>query len=78
MGFILFSIFCVLLVLICLLGTVMEISCKPVKAEIVENGGHISMDKGINEKTPLMPDANTHVEKGKMKMCQDKLFISSV
>ena len=45
------------MVAICLLGTVLEMSCKPVKAEIVENGGHIPMDEDINEKTPLLSGA---------------------
>ena len=47
----------------------MEISCKLVKADIVEShGGHISMDEDVNEKTPLLSDANTEVEKDERKM----------
>ena len=63
----------------CLLGAVLEMSCKPVKAEIVENGGYISMDEDVdddvNEKTPLFSDSITKVEKdeSKMTMCKDKL-----
>lgn len=59
---ILFSVFCGILVGICLLATIADIfeaSYKPHKAEIVENGADISMDKDHNEKTPLVPNGGT-------------------
>ena len=43
-------------------------SRKPVKAEIVENGGHIPMDEDINDKTPLLSDAITKLEKDEGKV----------
>ena len=64
---VLFSIFCGLLVGICLLATIMEIlkasNNLDNKAQAVENSGHISMDKDANEKTLLLPDATTKVTK---------------
>ncbi|CAB4024780.1 Hypothetical predicted protein [Paramuricea clavata] len=64
-------IFCGLLVGICLLATIMEIlkaSNNPDnKVEVVENSGHISMDKDANEKTLLLPDATTKVTKDEGK-----------
>ena len=57
---VLFSIFCALLVGICLLATLIEILStfyKPNNAEkALEKGGHISMDEDANEKTPLVSD----------------------
>ncbi len=69
---ILFSIFCVLLVGICLIATIVEILGGASKAgnlekEIVENGGHIPMDKEANETTPLLPDIPTKVVKNEGK-----------
>ena len=66
---ILFSIFCGLLVGLCLLATIVEIlsaSQKPYNKmeQTVENGGHISMDKNPDENTPLLlPDNNTNKDK---------------
>ena len=50
----------------------MDMLWKPIKVEFVENGGHISMDEDVNEKTPLLPDDITKVQKDKSKMtiCQ--------
>ena len=65
---ILFSIFCGLLVGLCLLATIVEIlSARRMsynETERVENGGHISMDKDPAENTPLLlPDTTTSKEK---------------
>jgi hypothetical protein len=46
----------------------MEVLCKPVKVEIVENGGHISMDEDAKEQTPLLSDGTAKVEKDKGKI----------
>ena len=61
---ILFSIFCGLLVGLCLLGTIVEklsaLDKLRNKVDTVENTGHISMDKDADEKTPLLqPDITT-------------------
>ena len=50
----------------------MEILCGASKAgnlekEIVENGGHIPMDKEANETTPLLPDIPPKVVKNEGK-----------
>ena len=65
---VLFSIFCGLLVGLCLLGTVVEkLSASDKiynKIETVENTGHISMDKEADENTPLLhPDTTNRNEK---------------
>lgn len=71
---VLFSIFCGLLVGICLLATIMEIlkasNNLDNKAQAVENSGHISMDKDANEKTPLLPEVTTKVEKDEGKVVE--------
>ena len=36
--------------------------------EIVENGGHISMDNNEEEKTPLLPNRGTKTVGGKSKL----------
>jgi hypothetical protein len=50
---------------ICLLATVVEIFLNSYKprdsAEIVENGSEISMDKNIDEITPLLPNGPDEV-----------------
>ena len=63
-----FSIFCGLLVGLCLLATIVDILSAPKKSynetETVENGGHISMDKDAGENTPLLlPDTTTSKDK---------------
>ena len=66
-----FSIFCGLLVVICLLATIVEtlrVSNKPYQGEAIEDGGHISMEKDANERTPLLSDITTKVEKDKGKI----------
>ena len=76
---ILFSIFCGLLVGLCLLATIVEIlsaSDQPYnKVDTVENAGHISMDKDADEKTPLLsPDTTTSKvkqDKGKISKKED-------
>ena len=67
-GFVWFSIFCGLLVFTCLVATIMEVLCKPVKVEIVEKCGHISMDEDAKEQTPLLSDGTAKVEKDKGKI----------
>ena len=82
---ILFSIFCGLLVGLCLLATIVEIlseSDKPYnKVETVENAGHISMDKDADERTPLLsPDTTTSKvkqDKGKISKKED-IYIDTV
>jgi cellulose synthase/poly-beta-1,6-N-acetylglucosamine synthase-like glycosyltransferase len=69
---ILFSIFCALLVGICLIATIVEIlgggsKASNLEKEIVENGGHILMDKEVSETTPLLPDITTKVIKNEGK-----------
>ncbi len=69
-----FSIFCALLVGICLIATIVEILSGASKAgnlekEIVENGSHIPMDKEANETTRLLPDIPTKVENNEGKTC---------
>jgi hypothetical protein len=57
---------------ICLLATILEavrVSYKPDRAEIVENSD-ISMDKDANEKTPLLPEVTTKVEKDEGKVVE--------
>ena len=55
-------VFCVLLVIICLLATTMETLSKYYerdKAETVETNGHISMEKDVNEQMPLLSHVTT-------------------
>jgi hypothetical protein len=58
--FFLSSVFCGILIGICLLATVVEIflnSWPPHESvDTVENGGEISMDKNNDENTPLLPN----------------------
>jgi hypothetical protein len=42
----------------------MDILCKPVNVEIVEDDGN-SMDEDANEKTHLLSEAKTRAERGK-------------
>ncbi|XP_028406319.1 nose resistant to fluoxetine protein 6-like isoform X2 [Dendronephthya gigantea] len=56
-------IFCGLLVVLCLLATIAEISSGSngaSKSERVENDKHISMENGSDEKTPLLPNITTN------------------
>ena len=71
---ILFSIFCALLVGICLIATIVEIlgaanKAGNIKEEIVENGGHIPMDKDADETTRLLPVIPTKVVRNEGKTC---------
>ena len=59
-----FSVFCGLWVLTCIVATIMDILCKPVNVEIVEDDGN-SMDEDANEKTHLLSEAKTRAERGK-------------
>jgi hypothetical protein len=51
----------------------MEVWCKPVKMEIVENGGYISMDEDHKENTPLLPDVTTTGKRGEGKVLQPSI-----
>ena len=46
----------------------LRVSNKPYQGEAIEDGGHISMEKDANERTPLLSDITTKVEKDKGKI----------